>query len=643
MLCFEFHTAQLEKKFLSAAASGDLSQVKKLRIWGVSATCKDTYNGLSALHLAARNGKIAVIEYLLQVGVGTTIKNNDGSTPLFGAAEFGQQDAIKFLIKHGAVDANNKYQTTALHHAARNCHLGVVALLVKSVAATDTKAIFGSTPLHDAASINSKDKHDRTPLHKAAWKGSRSVVEVLLMAGASLDSKDKDGKTPLQYAREGWESGHKRVVELLETFVPQNQPNSIKPTAPSRDSMAQKEKVMSASKTLNTPAPKPGSIEKPSIAPAPKTSERPPSAKNLAKESHTPTKSELYTLVQAINDGNTGEVFKYIELGVDLNTVIETGDSLLHLAIKANQDAVVDLLLSIVGINTTHRQLDPLLLAIKLGYRRLANQKYVVSHPSIATIDIRCRSPYIVDVVAISREENNSPKLTLQYMECAVTPISQCQTRKKHLFDFTSLEVAWVVANALADLQYNSSLHREAPEVLRGERYDYAADIYSFGVILSELDTLELPYFDSPNQSMPLFAKIREGLVKPSLSSSCEPWLKDLALMCLAFDPAHRPSAHGIVDFLRAEMRSPNANVNKPVHANKLVKENKPVIQHSYSSTLTATSSSHSEFGLTLTLSKWTQIPCPKYKSKNHITAPDCVNCSAFIRSASDKLGIMLK
>jgi serine/threonine protein kinase len=36
--------------------------------------------------------------------------------------------------------------------------------------------------------------------------------------------------------------------------------------------------------------------------------------------------------------------------------------------------------------------------------------------------------------------------------------------------------------------------HWMAPEILRGEKYSSAADVYSFGVILWEMMTLDIPY-----------------------------------------------------------------------------------------------------------------------------------------------------
>ncbi|GLE07430.1 hypothetical protein PINS_up017639 [Pythium insidiosum] len=54
-----------------------------------------------------------------------------------------------------------------------------------------------------------------------------------------------------------------------------------------------------------------------------------------------------------------------------------------------------------------------------------------------------------------------------------------------------------------------------APEVMRGERYDEKADVFSFGVVLSELDTHELPYAHAQDAN----GKLREVVVIQLVSS----------------------------------------------------------------------------------------------------------------------------
>ncbi|KAJ0392648.1 hypothetical protein P43SY_001046 [Pythium insidiosum] len=84
-----------------------------------------------------------------------------------------------------------------------------------------------------------------------------------------------------------------------------------------------------------------------------------------------------------------------------------------------------------------------------------------------------------------------------------------------------------------------------APEViLGGGRYDAACDIYSFGVLLTELDTHEIPFNDvrGPVGTMlPDVAILRmvahEGL-RPSVSESCPEALATLVSECMAHDAA---------------------------------------------------------------------------------------------------------
>lgn len=79
-----------------------------------------------------------------------------------------------------------------------------------------------------------------------------------------------------------------------------------------------------------------------------------------------------------------------------------------------------------------------------------------------------------------------------------------------------------------------------APEVLRGERYTEMADIYSFGVILSELATCAKPFDGVTNALIVLKVTSEE---KPELGPNCPEDIRELADRCLSFNASDRPSA----------------------------------------------------------------------------------------------------
>ncbi|RLN58451.1 hypothetical protein BBJ28_00006017 [Nothophytophthora sp. Chile5] len=102
-----------------------------------------------------------------------------------------------------------------------------------------------------------------------------------------------------------------------------------------------------------------------------------------------------------------------------------------------------------------------------------------------------------------------------------------------------------------------------APEVLRGERYSEKADIYSFGVVLSELDTCLPPYSLNPGgkkkggkaNNMDWVPLIASGQATPTFRPDCPPALLELAVQCLDQDPSKRPPAMQIVYLLRSKIR----------------------------------------------------------------------------------------
>lgn len=99
----------------------------------------------------------------------------------------------------------------------------------------------------------------------------------------------------------------------------------------------------------------------------------------------------------------------------------------------------------------------------------------------------------------------------------------------------------------------SEALYWTAPEVLAGQKYSPSAAIYSFGVVLAELDTHEAPFENTLGQSpVEILQQVACGDLQPSVSASCPPEILKLMQSCLAIDPAARPTADAIVSILKA-------------------------------------------------------------------------------------------
>jgi serine/threonine protein kinase len=80
-----------------------------------------------------------------------------------------------------------------------------------------------------------------------------------------------------------------------------------------------------------------------------------------------------------------------------------------------------------------------------------------------------------------------------------------------------------------------------APEVLCGHQYTKAADIYSFGIVMNELLSEEIPYNDIPHDQN-LTANICQGL-RPKISEDTPKLLADLIMKCWDAKAKNRPTA----------------------------------------------------------------------------------------------------
>jgi serine/threonine protein kinase len=94
-----------------------------------------------------------------------------------------------------------------------------------------------------------------------------------------------------------------------------------------------------------------------------------------------------------------------------------------------------------------------------------------------------------------------------------------------------------------------------APEIIRGENYTKASDIYSFGILMYEIISGLPPYYNISHDEN-LAIKICHGL-RPKFNIKVPQLFVHLIKRCLDADPLNRPIAKEIKDILRKWQNEP--------------------------------------------------------------------------------------
>ena len=107
--------------------------------------------------------------------------------------------------------------------------------------------------------------------------------------------------------------------------------------------------------------------------------------------------------------------------------------------------------------------------------------------------------------------------------------------------------------------EVNGVMPYVAPEVLCTRPYTKAADVYSFGMIMWEFTSFQLPFSERPH-NIDLVFNICGGL-RPNLIEGTPSCYAELMQQCWHSDPEKRPTAEYIVNTLRNWVEGSDENI----------------------------------------------------------------------------------
>nr|XP_018915552.1 PREDICTED: uncharacterized protein LOC109042993 [Bemisia tabaci] len=180
---------------LSIVKQGDISRLKELKDFGADLSSTNVDNR-TPLHIAAAEGNLNLVIYLLENGSNVHIKDRHDRTPLLEAIENDYHEIIKVLCKSGA--------------HLKKPYFNISEKLCSAASFNDSKRL--ESYRLAGADLNQKNISGRTVAHVAALHGNEEIINYLLRQKVDFSEKDLLGFTPLDIAQK---MAHTHIVELL--------------------------------------------------------------------------------------------------------------------------------------------------------------------------------------------------------------------------------------------------------------------------------------------------------------------------------------------------------------------------------------------------------------------------------------------
>ncbi|GLJ28088.1 hypothetical protein SUGI_0551500 [Cryptomeria japonica] len=223
----------MDKELFTALKTADLpATYEDFHRQFPSALSGVTFEGNTALHIAAGEGHQNVIEWILRVEPSMAgAQNNDGNTPLHEAARNGDPDLVGILLQYNRSCASllNNFGETPLITACKYAHERTVNQLLEAYNDTAEATYEGGVTSHLHAAVHGgsveivrailnhrtdhhawhndlmtdRDKSRRCAVHVAAMEGRWDIMEQFMSKRPDcVEILGSDNKSVLQYAVE---------------------------------------------------------------------------------------------------------------------------------------------------------------------------------------------------------------------------------------------------------------------------------------------------------------------------------------------------------------------------------------------------------------------------------------------------------